>query len=567
MKIVCDACQAKYSIADEKVQGKAFKIRCKKCGHIIVVRQGADKPAAAADKPAATADQQGVWYIVVEGEQVGPLAEADIAGRLSRGEINPDTLIWKDGLADWVKISTVPELSDAAAAAQPAAASAEAPGETTPPPAAVIPARRRTSARMQVAKEPARAAAPAEDVFRPASAAPGAADLFAPSIAMPSPVNEPTAAPFSFGASAAPAPEPVPQQAPSNNGAGGSHLTGQRNENSVLFSLSNLEALAVPSGGSSNARPPSTTGTTEGSGLIDIRSMAARTIGQSNRSESPSAMDSLPTFSTPQFSPVAPVLLPMAPSGPPKWVYPVLGVLGLGIVALGFGIYKVVSAPPPAPPPQIVVPGPAAPVAAPAPAAAPAAPAAAAPAAPAAAAPEDKAGDDKSADKKKPSGSKGGKTASKSSGEGSAKPASDTSKKGAAPEPAPAPAPTAAKPAGRKGSIEDLLDQVGTKKSGGEPKPVNKAPSAAPLPALSQSDIVNAMKGVQPRVKECFNQYKQAGIANVSISVAKGGRVASATVSGKFAGTPSGSCVEAAAKTAKFPPCESMSFPWPFQLH
>jgi len=44
MKIVCDACQAKYSIADEKVQGKAFKIRCKKCGHIIVVKS--DRAAA-----------------------------------------------------------------------------------------------------------------------------------------------------------------------------------------------------------------------------------------------------------------------------------------------------------------------------------------------------------------------------------------------------------------------------------------------------------------------------------------------------------------------------------------
>ena len=40
MKIVCEACQAKYSIADEKVRGKVFKIRCKKCSHVIVVRGG-----------------------------------------------------------------------------------------------------------------------------------------------------------------------------------------------------------------------------------------------------------------------------------------------------------------------------------------------------------------------------------------------------------------------------------------------------------------------------------------------------------------------------------------------
>ena len=36
MKIICDSCSTKYSIADEKVRGKVFKIKCKKCSHIIV---------------------------------------------------------------------------------------------------------------------------------------------------------------------------------------------------------------------------------------------------------------------------------------------------------------------------------------------------------------------------------------------------------------------------------------------------------------------------------------------------------------------------------------------------
>ena len=37
MKIACQSCQAKYTIADEKVVGKVVKIRCKKCGSTIVV--------------------------------------------------------------------------------------------------------------------------------------------------------------------------------------------------------------------------------------------------------------------------------------------------------------------------------------------------------------------------------------------------------------------------------------------------------------------------------------------------------------------------------------------------
>src|SRR3954470_15960435 len=102
MKIVCDACSAKYSIADEKVQGKVFKIRCKKCSNIIVVRGtgGAEEAAAPAAAPAGSFDQketrvydyggyeggeapapggdEGVWHIVVEQEQVGPLTVAEV---------------------------------------------------------------------------------------------------------------------------------------------------------------------------------------------------------------------------------------------------------------------------------------------------------------------------------------------------------------------------------------------------------------------------------------------------------------------------------------------------------
>jgi hypothetical protein len=175
----------------------------------------------------------------------------------------------------------------------------------------------------------------------------------------------------------------------------------------------------------------------------------------------------------------------------------------------------------------------------------------------------EKSGEEKekgSSEKKKPSG-RSSRSVAKASGE-----SAQTGKTAPTAEATPA-APAPAKPAKKSGSIDDLLDQVGTKKAaGGEEAKPKKAPAAA-LPMLSQSDIVSAMKAVQPKVKECFNQYKVPGIANVRISVLSGGRVGSATVAGKFVGTPSGACVENAAKTAKFPPCAPMSFPWPFQLH
>ena len=72
-------------------------------------------------------------------------------------------------------------------------------------------------------------------------------------------------------------------------------MTGQRNENSVLFSLANLQALATGPGAgpaaaapaASQARPGHASG--EGSGLIDIRSLATATGVGSGPAMSPMA--------------------------------------------------------------------------------------------------------------------------------------------------------------------------------------------------------------------------------------------------------------------------------------
>ena len=67
MRIVCDGCAAKYSNADDKIRGKVFKIRCKKCSNVIVVRASADVPEQ------VSADPDAIWYLVLDGEQIGPL--------------------------------------------------------------------------------------------------------------------------------------------------------------------------------------------------------------------------------------------------------------------------------------------------------------------------------------------------------------------------------------------------------------------------------------------------------------------------------------------------------------
>ncbi len=49
MKFICDKCSAKYSISDQKVRKKVLKIRCKKCSHVIIVRD----PQSRAQRPDA----------------------------------------------------------------------------------------------------------------------------------------------------------------------------------------------------------------------------------------------------------------------------------------------------------------------------------------------------------------------------------------------------------------------------------------------------------------------------------------------------------------------------------
>src|SRR5262250_3381832 len=107
MKIVCDNCATKYSIADEKVRGKVFKIKCKKCSHIIVVKGQeltTETPAGFDQKETRVFDysgfegkqQQGeaqadpIWHLVIDKEQVGPLTVGELAQKWAAGEIDAE---------------------------------------------------------------------------------------------------------------------------------------------------------------------------------------------------------------------------------------------------------------------------------------------------------------------------------------------------------------------------------------------------------------------------------------------------------------------------------------------
>ena len=127
MKIICESCSAKYSIADEKVHKRRVKIRCKKCGATIVVKgqdyapsRTASEAAARAADPADEAAQQahapqddwngGEWTVALDdGSQLGGTV-ADMVELFRSERIHAECYVWREGMADWQPLCETPEL-------------------------------------------------------------------------------------------------------------------------------------------------------------------------------------------------------------------------------------------------------------------------------------------------------------------------------------------------------------------------------------------------------------------------------------------------------------------------
>ncbi len=65
------------------------------------------------------------WYVGREGQQYGPVGDAEFQDLLKSGQILPTDLVWRDGLAEWVAAATL--------------RAQDAPRAPLPPPAPVVP--------------------------------------------------------------------------------------------------------------------------------------------------------------------------------------------------------------------------------------------------------------------------------------------------------------------------------------------------------------------------------------------------------------------------------------------
>jgi len=687
MKISCENCGAKYSIADEKVKDKVFKIRCKKCSEVIVVKgtstpddaasapQAAQEPAPAPEGAGAQSEEidtrvydysgfkgenwdQELWHVVLDGNQVGPMSAAQIGEYLSQGSMDYDTYIWRDGFDDWVMLRDVEELVSVFSG-QPAAPEGEHQREITEESEQGELFGGDSGGFGSFEESPASSPfgddqASGGDIFgggdsggglfdSPADS--GGGDLFS---AEASPAAEAEQAQADSGGdlfsedSGQPDDDAVMSSAPVASraqghdvgadlfaqtgaeeqdqglftgetgeedlpdpryGAASPAMTGARNENSVLFSLSNLQALASnqpakESGGggmmsmgdmaaSPSPEPAAGHASGDASGLIDIRTMAEAI--SMDKQDKGGVEEILSIGGGQAFGGGlgAPVLAPTQ-TGPSKGL--IIGLAAGGALLLAAVVVLVVVLLFKEEPEKTKV----------AQAPAPSAEATQALKAVKGAAAESEAGEkgktgtgekekteeaasseekkadtesEKEEEKKSSSTSRSRRSRSRSSSSSSSsssesKDDGDDLFKKRSTSSSKTKESSGAKTKGGD-ELDDLLSGA-VKRKTAPPKKTRQtsAPTSSGLSdTLSRSQVQAGMRAVKPAVERCGKGTPGTAMVTVSIAGATG-RVTNATVGGQFAGTSVGSCVARAVRRARFPKFKrsKLTISYPFRV-
>jgi predicted Zn finger-like uncharacterized protein len=563
MKIVCESCGAKYSIADEKVAGKVFKIRCKKCSAVIVVK--GDQPAEGSNAGAFDYGGDAVWHVVVAGDQQGPFAPRQIGELLAEGKIDWEAYVWREGMDGWQPAKDVEALVKSVMAEAEGGEAQKSSAGSAQPQGEVFGGSSDMGADPFASSDDGGLSGVIGQSMASATAAGGGADLFADS----------TRSAFA-GAAAS---DDDDQGSLSGVGggprvSGDQAATGQRNENSVLFSLSNLQALATGSGAApASGRPKPGMAQGEGSGLIDIRALASATQAVADRPAAGTRdkiEDLLAVGSTGTTFSATSLAAPVAAERADGNKFLLYGMAAAILLLGGVVTYLAVRT---SPQPVALTPAPVSEqeraeaeeenLKVPASAAQQEEPREAPQAAEPAAAAEEP--NEETPEEKQEHAARSEKRKHESSSKSEK---AEKAEKAEKPEPVAADEP-AKKPAQSSSdrSLDDLLDTaLGGKKPAAKPAAA-AAPSENLQPTPTRDDVLSAMKGVTPSVQACGGG--QSGVAMTKVGVTGStGKVSAVDVGGQFAGSPVGSCVAKEVRKAKFPRFSqsTFSFSYPFKL-
>ncbi len=577
MKITCHACDAKYTIADEKVTGRTVKIKCKKCGATIVVNAdtaaapqmggAAGAPYGDAQPQAPAGDDDGLmatrvagmdgappavnapeWTVSMTGEDERQMSQLQIAEEMQRGTITGDTYVWRDGMSDWLPVAQIPDLQALLARVASAGHAAHAPAHA---PAPVHEENHGLAGTIVMNEGGAMSpfAAPRPAAGMAAAPAPAAA----PVAATPAPlaaVNQPTAARRANRAGASvdvfAAAQETREHGDRPRPPTPAGKLGERNENSVLFSLSALTATENAASKSKPEDSPFDLGLGNGKGggggnsFDDLMNIGGGAIGGPMLApppllapvvEPPPAPVPVQPMAAPVQAMGAPSPMMSMPAPPPKSktgliigivaAVAVLGGIGAVVALGGGGSSSDASGQASVPTAQSSAPATTA-SAAPTPTVSSGPATTEAPATSGAPVASNAVG----------SGDSGGKTPTGVSGTPTGKTSSSpsatpTASAKASSEPTPTPAPTATAAADPGSGGRDF----------------NKGAATTALSAAAG------------RAKGCKTADGPTGSASVRVVFAPSGNVTSANVQGPpFAGTPVGGCIASAFRGASVPP-------------
>jgi hypothetical protein len=76
---------------------------------------------------------EGQWFYTRGGQQAGPVSLDQLRQMAASGQITPADLVWREGMANWQPMGSVPELGGAPAAPAPAAPYGQPHGTPVPP--------------------------------------------------------------------------------------------------------------------------------------------------------------------------------------------------------------------------------------------------------------------------------------------------------------------------------------------------------------------------------------------------------------------------------------------------
>ena len=237
MKIVCSGCGARHWLSDMQLSSGGCNVVCPHCSTANYVDASMLDPQTLEPR----------WYYAVNDESVGPLSTQDLEFSYQNGQITQDSYVWCEGLSDWMALSAVSEL------------------DYLQSPVSGTPCGDAEATRM------AAGGISGFGAFGGGNEETAAIDLneLQKNNGGFSPFDNVGGGIVGMDGQAATDDEPVfdMNPAPAQNPA--NEMVGARSENSVLFSLSSLQAMSTPVSADAPATAPGS------AGLIDVKALAA----------------------------------------------------------------------------------------------------------------------------------------------------------------------------------------------------------------------------------------------------------------------------------------------------